>query len=96
MNEEKSPEENGKSNCTATESNPSITDNQTFPEVDNEIDDIIQKTDLDLLTNVNDESESEDEIDGKSSIQPLKKRRRMMEVPYPTGQPCIPTQIVDQ
>ena len=37
-----------------------------------------------MLTNVDDDNESEDES-SKSSLQPLKKRRRMMEVPYPTG-----------
>ena len=56
----------------------------TFPEADNEIDDIIQRTDLDLLRNVDSENESDEDI-GESSLQPLKKRRRMMEVPYPTG-----------
>lgn len=56
----------------------------TLPEADNEIDDIIQRTDLDLLRNVDSENESDEDI-GESSLQPLKKRRRMMEVPYPTG-----------
>ena len=56
----------------------------TVPEADNEIDDIIQRTDLDLLTNVDSDNESDEDI-GESSLQPLKKRRRMMEVPYPTG-----------
>ena len=54
------------------------------PEADNEIDDIIQRTDLDLLRNVDSDNESDEDI-GESSLQPLKKRRRMMEVPYPTG-----------
>ena len=56
----------------------------TLPEADNEIDDIIQRTDLDLLRNVDSDNESDEDI-GESSLQPLKKRRRMMEVPYPTG-----------
>ena len=67
-----------------TEDYPDGIDKLTYPEEDNEIDDIIQRTDLDLLTNLDDDNESEEDI-GESSLQPLKKRRRMMEVPYPIG-----------
>jgi len=78
FNEEKHEEPNDR------EGYPVGIDKLTYLEADNEIDDIIQRTDLDLLTNVDDDDESEEDI-GESSLQPLKKRRRMMEVPYPIG-----------
>ena len=87
FNEEKEDEPN------ITEGYPVGIDKLTCLEADNEIDDIIQRTDLDLLTNADDDDESEEDI-GKSSLQPLKKRRRMMEVPYPTGLHFISMQIV--
>ena len=87
FNEEKEDEPN------ITEGYPVGIDKLTYLEADNEIDDIIQRTDLDLLTNADDDDESEEDI-GKSSLQPLKKRRRMMEVPYPTGLHCNSMQIV--
>ena len=72
-------------NCSdEKEDDPANIAKLTFPEADNEIDDIIQRTDFDLLTNVDSDNESDEDI-GESSLQPLKKRRRMMEVPYPTG-----------
>ena len=76
-----------------TEGYPVGIEKLTYLEAANEIDDIIQRTDLDLLTNVDDDNESEEDI-GESSLQPLKKRRGMMEVPYPIGLLAISTQIV--